>query len=198
MASGGRPVSIGHEGIPDLGGWRSAWHRGRVTAGVLPAMTPMDPYSVLGVAPSAGPDEVKAAYRARARLVHPDFHRDARGGAPQAAHDAFAQLCSAYQLALGNLASTRTTLQSVDDSLGRAAPSAHPAVPRPRAEARGAAPAAQASVAQGSAAQASTALGPAAAEPFDWRGTFLLLGLLALGWLFVAEWLPALMAYSST
>ena len=73
---------------------------GCLADGPLAYMTPMDPYSVLGLAPSAGADEVKAAYRARSRLLHPDLHRDASGRSPQAAHEAFTQLCSAYQLAL--------------------------------------------------------------------------------------------------
>jgi hypothetical protein len=145
-------------------------------------MTPLDPYSVLGVAPSAGPDEVKAAYRARARLVHPDFHRDARGGAPQAAHDAFAQLCTAYQLALGNLDNARSALRGVDESLGRTAPAARPAVPEARTSAE---------------AMPATVVGPTVSESFDWRGTVLLVGLAVLGWLFVTEWVPALLEYSA-
>ena len=149
-------------------------------------MTPMDPYSVLGVAPSAGPDEVKAAYRARARLLHPDSHRDARGGSPQAAHDAFAQLCTAYQLALGNLDTARTTLARVDEGLGRAP--ARPATARSTSDVR---------VRAAAVAPAAAPQGPAVAEQFDWRGTFLLLGLAVLGWLFVAEWLPAVMEYSA-
>ena len=56
----------------------------------------MDPYSVLGVAPSAAETEVKAAYRARSRLLHPDVHRDAQGRSPQAAHEALTHLCTAY------------------------------------------------------------------------------------------------------
>ena len=138
-------------------------------------MTPMDPYSVLGVAPSAGADEVKAAYRARSRLLHPDFHRDASGRSPQAAHEAFTQLCSAYRLALGNLESTRETLRSVDRTLTRFV---EPAAPAPRV------------VPQTPAATGSV-------DGFDWRGAMVLVGLLALGLWFVADWLPALLAYST-
>ena len=36
-----------------------------------------------------------------------------------------------------------------------------------------------------------------ALDGFDWRGTMLLVGLAILGLLFVTDWLPALLAYSS-
>ncbi len=135
----------------------------------------MDPYSVLGVAPSAGADEVKAAYRARSRLLHPDLHRDASGRSPQAAHEAFTQLCSAYQLALGNLESTRETLRSVDRTLTRFV---EPVAPTPRVVPQ-------------------TPVSTGAVDGFDWRGAMVLVGLLALGLWFVADWLPALLAYSA-
>jgi hypothetical protein len=64
---------------------------------------PLDPYSVLGIAPGADEGAVRAALRARSRLLHPDVHRDAAGRAPQAAYDAYAQLVAAYRLALGDL-----------------------------------------------------------------------------------------------
>ena len=35
-----------------------------------------DPYSVLGVRRNAGPDEIKAAWRAVAKAVHPDQNKD--------------------------------------------------------------------------------------------------------------------------
>src|SRR5260370_34241638 len=49
-------------------------------------------YDVLGIAPSASPDEIRRAYRALARLVHPDVNP---------ALDAsirFAQLSDAYMV----------------------------------------------------------------------------------------------------
>lgn len=138
--------------------------------------TPLDPYSVLGVAPSAAEAEVKAAYRARSRLLHPDVHRDAQGRSPQAAHDAFTQLCAAYELALGNLDRTRSTLAAVDTA---------PAAPAPRPASR--------------VATVATASGPPVqvAAGVDWRGPVLLVGLALLGLLFFADWLPALFAYSA-
>jgi DnaJ-class molecular chaperone len=40
-------------------------------------MTTMrDPYSILGIRRNAGPDEIKAAWRAMAKAVHPDQNRD--------------------------------------------------------------------------------------------------------------------------
>jgi len=143
-------------------------------------MTPMDPYSVLGVAPSAGADEVRSAYRARSRLLHPDVHRDAQGHSPQAAHEAFTQLCSAYELALGNLDRTRHTLATVGETVTRTAPAARPV--------RSAGPA---------VATPGGTVSAGALDGFDWRGTMLLVGLAILGLLFVTDWLPALLAYSS-
>ena len=55
-------------------------------------MTAADPFAVLGLAPTASPDEVKAAYRAKARHMHPDV-----GGDP----DAFLVLKVAADTALG-------------------------------------------------------------------------------------------------
>jgi len=138
-------------------------------------MTPMDPYSVLGVAPSAGADEVRAAYRSRSRLLHPDFHRDASGYSPQAAHEAFTQLCSAYKVALGNLESTRETLRGVDQTLSRFV---EPVAPAPRVVPQ-------------------TPASTGAVDGFDWRGAMVLLGVAALALWFVADWLPALLTYST-
>jgi hypothetical protein len=52
----------------------------------------MDPLEILGVPPSASPDEVTAAYRRLAKLWHPDR----RGGAEAAAR--MAEINSAYDL----------------------------------------------------------------------------------------------------
>lgn len=52
-----------------------------------------DPYQVLGVARSAGEDELKKAYRKRAKELHPDRNRD-----DPKAQDRFAELNSAYEI----------------------------------------------------------------------------------------------------
>ena len=138
-------------------------------------MTPFDPYSVLGVGPSAGEHELKTAYRARSRLLHPDFHRDAAGSAPQAAHEAFTQLCAAYRLALTNLdsAPVRGALaRTLTEVLGS---EVAPAVP---------------------SAPVASAAGPARSAPTGptrccWRASPC-----SAGWL-VTDWLPAFLAYSA-
>jgi Ca-activated chloride channel homolog len=53
----------------------------------------INPYSVLGVAPTAAFDEIKAAYRRAARRLHPDSNRNNPGAAAQ-----FQQITSAYEI----------------------------------------------------------------------------------------------------
>jgi hypothetical protein len=63
----------------------------------------MEAYSVLGVAPGATVAEIKAAYRERARVIHPDrFADDPRRAL--AAHEAFVELSAAFRSALGTSA----------------------------------------------------------------------------------------------
>lgn len=57
----------------------------------------MDPYQVLGIRPDADTGQIRAAYRGRARHVHPDAGGD---------DDAFTRLQDAYRQAL-NLRSAR-------------------------------------------------------------------------------------------
>ncbi|MCD2179667.1 DnaJ C-terminal domain-containing protein [Rhizobium sp. C1] len=52
-----------------------------------------DPYSVLGVKPTASPDEIKAAWRMLAKALHPD-----RNSRDPNAHVRFAEVGQAYQL----------------------------------------------------------------------------------------------------
>jgi hypothetical protein len=136
-------------------------------------MPSFDPYSVLGVGASAGEHELKTAYRARSRLLHPDVHRDAGGRSPQAAQEAFSQLCDAYKLALTNLDSptVRGAMPGVTDVLDRTvAPAAPSASPAP-VDARGGA--------------------------VVWPDLIMLIGVALLGWFLVTDWLPAFLEYSA-
>ncbi|MFP5377541.1 MAG: J domain-containing protein [Acidimicrobiia bacterium] len=63
-------------------------------------MTAADPYAVLGVPPSATADELRAAYRARSLLLHPDLHRERPEHVRREADRAMAQLTDAYRAAL--------------------------------------------------------------------------------------------------
>lgn len=56
-------------------------------------MGPKSAYEVLGVASSASPDQIRRAYRARAKDTHPDRAGDAAG-----ASDAFLAVRVAYEL----------------------------------------------------------------------------------------------------
>jgi DnaJ-class molecular chaperone len=52
-----------------------------------------DPYSILGIKRNADADEIKAAWRSKAKSVHPDHNRDDPG-----ATDRFAEIGQAYDL----------------------------------------------------------------------------------------------------
>jgi hypothetical protein len=144
----------------------------------------MDPYSVLGVAPTAREDEVRAAYRARSRLLHPDVHRDASGRSPQAAHEAFTQLCDAYRLALSGLdAATRVSGTRRPEPQPEPRPRPRPRVRerRPETPARRQLPAPSG---EGSLARDT------GREVLTWGG------LAVLGWLVVSDFVPALVQYA--
>jgi hypothetical protein len=140
----------------------------------------MDPYSVLGVAPTAREDEVRAAYRARSRLLHPDVHRDASGRSPQAAHEAFTQLCEAYRLALGGLdAASRVSANRPPEPERR---------PRPRARERG--PDSGVRRPRPAPSGAGSLAHDTGREVLTWGG------LAVLGWLLVSDFVPALVQYA--
>ena len=54
--------------------------------------TGLNPYSVLGVSEDADPEVVKAAYRRRVKLAHPDRHVGADGATQRAAEQEMSQL----------------------------------------------------------------------------------------------------------
>lgn len=58
----------------------------------------MDPYELLGVAPSSGKGEIASAFREKAKSCHPDLNPDDPGAAER-----FIRLQEAYRSAIGNL-----------------------------------------------------------------------------------------------
>jgi len=56
-----------------------------------------DPHAVLGVDRSASDDEVRAAYRARSMLLHPDLHQGRPEAVRREAQRAMTQLTEAYE-----------------------------------------------------------------------------------------------------
>ena len=60
----------------------------------------VDAYAVLGVRPDATAAQVRAAYRRRVQLLHPDRHMRPDGTVPQHVHEAFCQLGEAAEVAL--------------------------------------------------------------------------------------------------
>ena len=64
------------------------------------AVTAPDPYAVLGVAPSASDEEVRAAYRTRSMLLHPDLHQGRPDHVRREAERAMTQLTEAYEAVL--------------------------------------------------------------------------------------------------
>lgn len=63
-------------------------------------MTRPDPYAVLGVEPSASEGEIRAAYRTRSMLLHPDLHQGRPEPVRLEAERAMVQLTEAYESAL--------------------------------------------------------------------------------------------------
>ncbi|HET6561013.1 MAG TPA: DnaJ domain-containing protein [Marmoricola sp.] len=65
-----------------------------------PVPTARDPFAVLGVPRGATVEELRAAYRSRARRLHPDRHVQGDGTVPAAVHEAFCDLTAAYDRAV--------------------------------------------------------------------------------------------------
>ena len=82
-----------------------------------------DPYAVLGLAPSATDDEVRAAYRARSMLLHPDLHQGRPDHVRLEAERAMTQLTTAYETVLGDRARSgpRAAAEPLAYRLGRMA-----------------------------------------------------------------------------
>ena len=57
-------------------------------------------FDILGVAPGATREQLRDAYRERARVLHPDRHVRPDGTVPQAANEAFCELSEAFRQAL--------------------------------------------------------------------------------------------------
>ena len=85
-----------------------------------------DPYAVLGLEPSATADQVRAAYRARSMLLHPDLHEGRPAHVRVEAQRAMAQLTEAYQALAGadggRASPPASPLYRLGRLVGRAAP----------------------------------------------------------------------------
>jgi hypothetical protein len=66
----------------------------------------MDEYAVLGIPRYATIEEIKSAYRERARFLHPDRHVREDGTVPVAVQEAFIRLHTAFRTALERAAAT--------------------------------------------------------------------------------------------
>jgi hypothetical protein len=66
----------------------------------------MDEYAVLGIPRYATIEEIKSAYRERARFLHPDRHVREDGTVPVAVQEAFIRLHTAFRAALERAAAT--------------------------------------------------------------------------------------------
>jgi hypothetical protein len=60
--------------------------------------SPPDPYEVLGIAPDAAPEEVRAAYRRESQRYHPDKVAHLGEEFQQLAHEKFKEIQRAYEI----------------------------------------------------------------------------------------------------
>ena len=75
-----------------------------------------DPYAVLGIDPTATPDQIRAAYRARSMLLHPDLHEGRPDRVRLEAERAMAQLSEAYEALTGGDDAARERPRAEDPS----------------------------------------------------------------------------------
>lgn len=78
-----------------------------------------DPWAVLGIDPSASEEEIRAAYRTRSMLLHPDLHEGRPERVRLEARRAMTQLTQAYEALTTGAAPRRREPTSVAFLLGR-------------------------------------------------------------------------------
>lgn len=76
-----------------------------------------DPYAVLGVASSASVEEIRAAYRVRSMLLHPDLHHGRPENVRREAERAMTQLTEAYEAALARRRSSGTAASAAREPI---------------------------------------------------------------------------------
>lgn len=69
-------------------------------------MSPQECYKLLGLNPGAGADEIRKAYREKAKLFHPDINHESN------AQEKFILIHTAYEFAIDNLNGKRSNLSS--------------------------------------------------------------------------------------
>jgi hypothetical protein len=88
-----------------------------------------DPFAVLGVPRGASVEELRAAYRTRARRLHPDRHVRDDGTVPAAVHQAFCDLTAAYDRAVNTAVDTAASTAAGTTPAPPVVPPAPPARP---------------------------------------------------------------------